>query len=466
MENEFEDIRKAYLSYKGKGYQSSGPAYWFAFQGHFFLTWNFYHRNLLFTDENYTFSKMAHLYLEGMVASYATSPRYGQKLRSFPDFFAQMFIQYGYASDTTRLLKDYEIADMTFEHGLAEILKYFEEFLESSVDRTSLFGDRVYPEVSYHALSKSSRYFSHRIRRTFNNFLVLMMHVGIQKTDLNRLIGKMIEFLGVSEIFDASNSHEYFSSFIKHHIHSIDDNNLQKLGFYILSDHIWSGSIIPPFCHALIKVRNEKHIFDEDFYARLLRRIEETRQWTVSLREIIPFYALLKPTQQEKFSAFVESKLSTGKGKKWDLINKAYHWQMWNPDKNREIFQAFFDHVAEHAENFPEYQISDDGHPDGDNFQPWNDLIITVHMIYAYKLFDLPFVGKLHDKIPSNMFRWILKPDEFDYGLFEMKWLLVFSDPVFLETLKADPKLAEAISRGLKGKYNSRVAELIYTRLQ
>lgn len=139
---------------------------------------------------------------------------------------------------------------------------------------------------------------------------------------------------------------------------------------------------------------------------------------------------------------------------------------MWNPDKNKQIFQEFFDHVAGHAETFPKYDISNDGHPNGDNFQPWNDLIITVHMIYSYKLFDLPLVGKLHEKKPSNMFRWILKPGEFDYSLFEIKWLLIFRGPVFLETLKGNRNFSEAVTNGLKSKYDTLVAELFYTGLQ
>jgi hypothetical protein len=288
----------------------------------------------------------------------------------------------------------------------------------------------------------------------------------MEEAEVNVLVGKMLDFLGVSEIFNASDSHKYFSNFIKHYIESINDGNIQKLGFYILSDNIWPDSLINPFCKALITVRKMKHIFDEDFYIKLSRRIEEKRQWAVSVRQIIPFYVLLKPAQQDEFLGLFESCLGEGRGKRWDLISTAYHWQMWNPETNKQTFQEFSEYVLSLSEKFPEYEISDDGHPIGETFQEWNDLYLLVHMIYAYKLFDLPIISRLHDGLKFNMFKWILKPDEFDYSFFELKWLLVFPGLNFLQVLKGNTKLEEAIDTALQKHYNSRVAELYHTSLK
>lgn len=466
MEDEFEEIRKTYDSYKKNGYYSSGPNYWYRFQAYFYLTWNFYHQNLLFTDENYSFSKMAYLYLEGLIVSYTTSSQYEQRLEAFPPFFAQIFVQYGYASDTTKLLKKYEVKELRFEGSLSDLVKEFEQFLESGFERTTLLGERISRDSSYSALTESSTYFRHRITRTFNNFLVLLMHAPLQESEANRVIGKVLDFLSVSEIFNASNSHEYFSAFIKHYIRFIDNVNIQKTGFYILSDNIWSGSLVRSFCNALITIRKIKHIYDEHFYLKLSRRIEEKKKWTVSVGEIVPFYSLLKPEQQEKLSTLFRNHIGEAKGKRWDLINTACHWQMWNPKDDKETFDEFSNHVLDQAINFPEYEISDEGQPLGRNFQPWNDLYLVVHMIYSYELFDLPVVSQLHDAVRSNMFKWILKPNDFDYSLFEIKWLLVFPSSVFLQTLKNSSLLQEAIDRGLKSKYNAKVSELLYTALK
>ena len=64
------------------------------------------------------------------------------------------------------------------------------------------------------------------------------------------------------------------------------------------------------------------------------------------------------------------------------------------------------------------------------------------------------------------MFKWILKPNEFDYSLFEIKWLLVFPSPIFLEALKGNVDLLAAVDNGLKIRFNSRVADLFYSALK
>lgn len=466
MEDELETIKETHASYKREGHYSMGPNYWYRFQAYFWLTLNFYHQNLLFTDENYSFSKMAYLYLEGMVASFTTSDRYSQKLKSFPPFFVHVFIMYGYASDTTKLLKNYEVKNLTLDDDAEVLVKDFGLFLGSGYEKSTFFGERISRDTSYHALCESSVYFKNRTTRTFNNFLILLMHVKLQEAEVNLLIRQMLDFLSVSELFDASDSHKYFSRFIKHYIEVIDDSNIQKLGFYILSDNVWSGSMIGSFCNALITARKVSSIFDEDLYLKLSRRIEEKKQWTVSVSQIIPFYALLKPTQQEKLAGLIITHLGEGNNKRWDLINTAYHWKMWNPEKDKELFAEFFDYVLKLAKNFPDYTISDDGQPNGKNFQPWNDLYLTLHMIYSYKLFDLPFVHNLHKEIKSNMFKWILKPGEFDYALFELKWILVFPGTDFLEVLRNNSNLLEAIEMRLKKTYNAQAAELFYTKLK
>jgi hypothetical protein len=402
-----------------------------------------------------------------MLASYTTSHRYAQRLKAFQPFFAYTFAQYGYADDLEKLLKEYDINELKFEEdGLSEIVKVFEQFLESGFERTTLLGERISRNDPYHALTDSSTYFRHRVNRTFNNFVLLLTHVELQDSVANQLIGKIINFLSVSEIFDTSISHKYFSVFIKHYIQSIDNINIEKIGFYILSNNIWSGSLIAPFCNALITVRKLKHIYDDDFYVKLSTRIDEKKQWTVTFNQIIPFYSLLKPAQQEKFSKLFKSYLDEGKSMKWDLIDTAYHWQMWNPKDDPKTFEEFANHVLQQANNLPEYGISDDGHPVGGNFQPWNHLYITIHQIYSYRLFDLPIVSKLHESLRSNLFKWILKPNEFDYSLFEIKWLLVFQGAVFLEVLKGNSTLLNAIEESLKINYNVRVAEIFYTALK
>ncbi len=465
MEEEFETIKQTHLSYKRNGYWSSGPNYWNRVQSYFYLVWNFYHKNLLFTDENYSFSKMAYIYLESMVASHMTHDRYSQKLKDLPHFFCQIFVQYGYANDTTELFKQYSVSILKLTDGVKSVVDEFVVFLDSGYDKSNFLGEKISRESAYHSIIDNSSYFRKRVTRTFNNFLVLLIHLKVEKSDANLIVEKMIYFLSVSEIFSTSDSHKYFSKFINNNIEVLDQEQIQRIGFYVLSNNIWSSSLIPSFCNALISTIKLEKIFDADFYVTLSRRIEEKREWPLAAIETIPFYVLLKGEQQQKLSELMESSLKEEESKRWDIIVKAYTWKMWNPQTNKEIFDPFFEHVVKQSLNFPEYLITNEGQPEGKNFQPWNDLYLTISMIYSYDLFDLPFVGKLYENLRPNMFKWILKPKEFDYSVFEVKWLLVFSRSEFIQKLKGNSSLSEVVHKRLIEKYDSKVAELFYKKL-
>ena len=142
-------------------------------------------------------------------------------------------------------------------------------------------------------------------------------------------------------------------------------------------------------------------------------RVEKKDKRVLRHEETIPFYLLLKPTQREMFSKLTADYMDTQNDRRWHTLTKAYYWKMWNPITNKNLFDPFFEHVVSLSVNFPKYEITDEGEPIGDDFQPWNNMHVAIHIIYSYQLFSLPFVASLRENLRSNMFQWIFGSNQF-----------------------------------------------------
>ena len=62
------------------------------------------------------------------------------------------------------------------------------------------------------------------------------MHIDLTKSQVNRIADELVNFLSVSEIFEASNSHEYVSRFVRRCVWQFDESRIQKIASYILSE--------------------------------------------------------------------------------------------------------------------------------------------------------------------------------------------------------------------------------------
>jgi len=468
IEENFQKIVDNYLKYNKGGFRSYGPNYWYIVQSSFYNLWNFYHQNMLFYDEYKSFLELAQLYIESILASYATSEEYRQKISKIHPFFSIVFINYGKPEEMKDLLDKYNISFLAFddpEKTEKKLIKEFFSLLESGYNETNLFWLEIEKNEAYNLTIKNSDYFENKTQNLFGNILIIFNKIQLEQSQVNEIIIKAIHYLSVSEIFDSHKSLTYFSDFVVHYINSIDNKNVQEIIKYILSDNIWSYDLIKPICNALINTKDEKQILDEEVYVKIIRRAEGRNKWNVGIHEMMPFYILLKEEQRQKFFKNISDYLLAD-GSRENAIKDAYHWKIWNPKDDNEIFKFFLDKLLKESNNFPDYEINEDGFPVGiHDFTTWNDLHFMVQVIYEYKMFKEDFVESLFQNVNSKMFKWVLKPSEFDYEQFELNWLLVFSEDKFIEDLKTISTFKNAIKKQLKQNYNEEISKIFFEKL-
>jgi hypothetical protein len=63
------------------------------------------------------------------------------------------------------------------------------------------------------------------------------------------------------------------------------------------------------------------------------------------------------------------------------------------------------------------------------------------------------------------MFKWILKPESFDYQIFNLNWVLAFKNKNIFNKLKKIDVLKEKIRELLSKNYNEKVAEVYFKKL-
>lgn len=463
FQQEYPKIIDNYTKYKKGGFRSMGPHHWHKVETTFYQLWQFYNKNLLFNDEYSYFLDLAQQYIESMIASYCTSKKYEQRLNHFSTFFRIVLITYGKPKYLKSLLINYEIENFEFENqkeSVDNILKSFNKFCNSGFQVNSFFKD-IYENPLYHSATSNSIFFETKVRTYFNNFLILMCKLELSKEQVNIVVVDAINYLITNPIFKAHTSLQYFTDFVTHFIKSINEPNTVKLINYILSDNIWSDDMIEPVCSAIINDQKSEEFLDAEFYVKIIRRTEHKNKWAVKLESMIPFYCLLRLNEKGRFLEDLQPLLESN-----ETIKKAYYWGLWNSKKDVEILNSFLETLINECENFPDYEIGNDGFPEEiNNFSVWNDLHFIVNIIYENDLFKEEFVRKIQNSVKSKMFKWILKPKEFNYLDFKINWITSFRNDRITNTLKNIDLLKESISLGLKENYNENVAKIYFQKL-
>lgn len=461
IQDEFEQIIENYNKHKKAGYHVHGPTTWYNFQARFYIIWNFYHQNLLFTQGDHDFTVLVKLYIEAMIASYATSKRYAQRMEEIPQFFNEISIHFGSANHLTSIFKKYKIDYLEQLDKDNSLLNNFHTFLESAYDKNNFLGENIAKNPLFDSLVNTSYLFEGTVTQLFNNQLVLLQHCNLTAEEVNVTIDKIINFLSVTSNFGYSNSFKYFLAFVSRKISQIDEVRINKIFQFSLSDNIWPSGIVSSLSSSLIQ--SGKIIsLTEDFLALVIKRIDSRREWPMKVRDAIPMFQFLKPKQQTEFSEFL-IKVFPQKIPR-DIIQYGHDWGMWNPIDNKSLFEEIFGSVVKGFGNFPKYTITKNGQPLGNDFTSWNEFYFVLRLLYRYNLLDSEIASQLYKKTNHDLFKWILSPANFDYSKFELKWALTFTNKDILKTTKKCSELTTAISELLKTEFNSKIARIYLTK--
>jgi len=461
-------IKEIYKGYLKEGYSSSGSNYWFNIQAQFYLLWNFYHQNLLYNDEDTEFKDLAYKYIEGMVASYATSTKYRQRLNRFAPFWGVVFYLYGRPKDLKKIMTDYKIDKLEFDknqEAVVDLIKVFQSLCQSAYEQINIFREEVLAKPLFQQRITSSYFFEKKTSRIFNNLLILFCRIDLDRDQVNMIIDEGLKYLSVSPSFGYIDSHQYITDYIDCYIEQFSDDSIGEIVKYSLSENIWSGPFVKQICDAIIYKRKTLHFIGNNTYDEIIRRIGLNRKWSADLDDMVPFYQMLKPECQILFLGRINDRYSNDINYRWGYnpFYELHKWGVWSPVEQSDLFEFFQTRLLANCKSLKDYQVNDEGFPVGINdFGPWNEFSFFVSLVYQYDLFKDNSIQKIYNDIDSVMFKWALNPSNFDYDQFQNNWLLKFDIKLLAGTLKEIPLFMETVKSQLSINYNAKIAEIYF----
>ena len=465
LQDAHKNVIQTYLAYNEPSYWSSGPDYWYNAEVAFFSLWNFYHKNYLFNDQFLDFKNLSNLYIESMIVSYQTNSRYKQRLNSYSPFFVYVFLHYAQPKKIESIIGEYGVTEFCIEDSnqtFKDIIESYDNFIKSAFEESNFFSYRVSPRSSYIGVLQGNSRLADKVRDIFSNFMLLFAHLNLSLEQFTTILNGTLNFLEQCVIFDDRNGLKYFSHFIDKHAKKISDNDLKKIFKYALGDNFWSDQLTKRLSESILKQTSKRNLLGEDYFEKLKWRLtDDSKGWNVRLPGFFPVFDLLCRDTKSKFFELAKPTF-----KSCDNIVNAYKYNLWSPIENPDIFEFFIQSNLQSFSNFPEYHVASNGHPKGaNNFGPWNSLHFVVRLTYIHDLFDLHLVNSIFESINSDMFKWILKPDRFDYSKFKAKWVATFNTDPILIRLSSNNTAKKAIMDELSLNYNEHVAKIYFEKL-
>lgn len=464
-----QKLQEIYSKYKNEGFRSMGPNYWREVELNFYNLSNFYRSNFLFNDESDEFVDLAHSYIEAMVVAHQVSDKYSQRLENFYPFFFQTVIDYGIAERTKIIYKTYDFKKFVLnkvDEQTKSFIDSFKSICQSGYRKTEFMGVSIRPNEKFQIAIKNSNYFEYKTKRIFNNFMLLFCKIQISEIVINELFEESINFLSVNETYNASNEHRYFIEFVEYYVVELSDKNIYKLIEYMLSENIWSDALIEPICKSIVEKKKQVNFLGEEYYSKIIRRSEKAGSWNVDINAMIPFYQMFEIEQKNNFFELIKEKYfdenSTKRGV--NPYYQIYRHGVWNPIDNEDFFKVFLCQLFKTTGRFPNYDLDDNGNEINIvTFSGLNELNFTIRLIYKYTLFDHEFVGKLYNHIDNNMFKWALKPHDWDYSIFDYKWIVAFGYvSEMFSVISGIDILKFKIKEQLSQKFNPEVAKIYF----
>lgn len=465
IDENVEEILKIYAAYEKGGYRHSGPYYWQIIEFEFFSLWNFYHKNRMFNDSLSIFHQLAETFIEGMLASLATSDDYRGKVEKLNGFFISMFILYSRPKTNLELLKKYRIKRIELDKKLLpkkDFLKSFDSFITSGYKENDFFGRTININEQYSNAIGVSEIFSVLNGRALDNFLLLLSYLDLSNIEINDCVEKVLNYISVNEKYSIGyGSLNALTHFATKRVVEITTDNLERTIEILLNKERFTGEI-EEICNAVVNTKKAESFLSHKTYKKLKHGYLTLRR-DVYRFDLVSLYPLLLKEDQLDFFTLIADEIRAEPESKDRLIVKAYYWGLWNPKKNPLIFEAFTNLVINSAKNFPDYELRDDGLPVNINdFTVWNRLINLTDMVYMFDLLQHDAVKKIREVVDSKMFKWILAPDAYNYSKFDGKWLVNFSNKPFFEVLRKSEKFMIALENHLKIDFNANAAKAYF----
>ncbi|RXQ92209.1 hypothetical protein EO244_11715 [Ancylomarina salipaludis] len=450
LQDKIEDvvfqIEKLKNLYDNGGVQHAGPNLPFNLSQAYFSLYLHVNKNYIIYDVFNRYKSLTEKVFKGLVISYQTKE---VGITEFNEFFLTEAILHINPSDLQEVLKEIDVIKLN-KQCVDNLLQKLNNFTLSYF-RDGLFNDHYKSSLIEEYLTNYG--FRATYRNIFSNLFTILRRLEIDKEQFSSSKKSLLKFLKI-ETELAWNDLKQFSFFLtdKGYLFVPDElMDILKIAierdeFYNTkyTDLIETTSIVIGKFYSNYKIENTKLIqtailksSSDDGkranYSHLLHLIKVCNEKCKSI-----LIEMIENELNDNFSGDFY----------FDLLNKSDY----NYNSNG-YFQKYCDYINQHK---------------GNGVYKYGTLKLTdglfIRLVYLIYKFNIDFeIEELKGFTNLNDFeKWLLNPDTFNYDDFDANWLLDCNKPMFLNRLKGNGDIANALDLKLITSFNSELASMKY----
>jgi hypothetical protein len=450
IQDEIEDvvfqIEKLKNLYDNGGVQHSGPNLPFNLSQAYFSLYLHVNRNYIIYDVFNRYKSLTEKVFKGLVLSYQTKE---VGITEFNEFYLTEAILHINPSDLQKVLKGIDEIKSTKE-CVDNLLQKLNNFT-SSYFRDGLFNDPFKSSLIEEFLTYYR--FQDTFTNIFSNLFTVLGRLEIDKEQFSSSKNSLLKYLKIeSELawFDL----KQFSIFLTKKGYLFNHGELMdilkisidrdKFNINKYTDLIETTSIVIEEFYSDKKIDNTKLI-----HTAILKCSSDDGK-RANYSHLLPFIKICDEKCKSILIEAIENELNDNFSGDFyfDLLQKSdYNYS------SKGYFLKYCEYINQHKGNGV-YKYG--------NLKLTDILFIRLALIvYKYnidfEMEDLKVVTNLND-----FEKWLLNPNKFNYEDFDADWLLDCNNPIFLNRLKGDIKIAKALDLKLKYSFNSDLASIKY----
>ena len=397
----------------------------------------FINNNYIIYDRFREFNELSEVFIEGLFASHAIDKTQNSRLASFDDWLVKKIVFYGKAERILKHFERYGLKEITYKQTSVEGDSFMElllRFLDGYTKTRRAFNQYC---------EKNNRYFWDRYNSIFSNLMVMAGISDLKKAQVNEIAGKLLKFLETKKSIYPYNV-KYTRFFINWKGNLINKSTLKKFLLITLNngklhgkDFIETVSVQIKRHHGEIKLSaNDFTSFEKMAFGTCPKcKRRHSANFMVYLYEVIG-----DEKTRDKIKLGIEE----------SLMNK-YSTELYYLSAIFGILEAkgdFFEQFIQASKPAPN-QVSIGSIFTMQDAIRHPNLNMLINLCYKYDI-DLG-KKKFEDfKGIDAYYDWLLDMKDFDYSLFNPKWVSEYQTQHYFKEIRKYKIIQEKVCEYLK----------------
>lgn len=468
MEKDLASIKRVFEIYQNNGSEYLGANHYSNLYCNFAALHTFLYNNFFYEVIYGTFRGMALKLWEGALISFETADSYQYKLKEFSSYLFEVAIFNISADDFSPLLSKHNKSNLLVapQEAILDLIEKGINLFSSNYKINNFFTTSIDAKGPFLIQKEKSIWFKQRMKNYGGNIMLLLARLNLDNVDsakLNSLIEHTFNYL-VVEGRGFTLREKYFAIFYKSVIKYFDDKKINQLIDLIISDDLYSKEFIEPICKSIVENHPDYKIQNKSTLEKILNRITTRHKMQIDIKDILPFYAILDDNLKLQFQQKVIDVIYRFEDKNIENID----WKLYLTSVLRGIIDFNEDKLFDkYLKNQLPKITPLDYHKSEDEFYFSSEYVAYFLKIYYENKIQLTTQQKkvVIKKDVDDFIKWVLLPNEFDFGKFDIRWLILVGhvDEIIqgIASQKIS-KLKKAAQNSLKKNHHPKLSEIYW----